>query len=153
MAQSVTLRCLGWGALSVPRKNLVQVLVAAASTACRCSSLFRIGKQKAWGRRPPCHISMHSLSFDCSAFASKCTDVHRHSNRQCRLERDSALGRNSADKTHTDHQAGRRTGTPAMSSKVAVQSGHSQTQASDTASIGQSTQYKHCTYVLRTTAC
>ena len=35
-----------WGALSVPRKNFLLPLMAAAATACRWRSLFKIGKQK-----------------------------------------------------------------------------------------------------------
>lgn len=52
-----TLAPLACGALSVPRKNRALPLVAAASTAARCSSRFSIGRQNACGRRPPCHTS------------------------------------------------------------------------------------------------
>ena len=39
----------------MPRKNLRLPLVAASSTARRCFSRFRMGRQKEWGCRPPCH--------------------------------------------------------------------------------------------------
>lgn len=50
----LTLAPLGWGALSVPRKKRGLPPVAAAAIACRCSSRFRMGRQKACGRSPPC---------------------------------------------------------------------------------------------------
>ena len=50
-----TLSPLACGALSVPKKNLGLPLVAAASTACLCSSRLRMGKQNECGRRPPCN--------------------------------------------------------------------------------------------------
>ncbi len=49
-----TLACFGCGALSVPRKKRGWPLVAAAATARRCSSRFRMGRQNACGRSPPC---------------------------------------------------------------------------------------------------
>ena len=85
LAQLLTLRCFGWGALSVPRKNLGQLLVAAAITACRCSSLFRIGKQKAWGRRPPCGAACKLVSFGCSL--CRCAQAHRQTIRQAKRNR------------------------------------------------------------------
>ena len=51
----MTLVSRACGALSVPRKNLRLPPVAACSTARRCFSLFRMGRQKEWGCRPPCH--------------------------------------------------------------------------------------------------
>lgn len=50
---------------SVPRKNLLLPLVAAPATACRCSSRFRMGRQKAWGRRPPTKSALRLSSMCC----------------------------------------------------------------------------------------
>ena len=92
----LTLRCLGWGALSVPRKNLGQLLVAAANTACRCSSRFKIGKQKAWGRRPPCQAA-HTLPAAplLQQRHHAKTSIHRQTDRQMKGCTD-----NRPDETH-----------------------------------------------------
>lgn len=50
---------------SVPRKNLRLPLVAAAATARRCSSRFRMGRQKAWGRRPPTNSALRLSRMCC----------------------------------------------------------------------------------------
>ena len=44
--KQVTFVSRACGALSVPRKNFLLPLVAASSTARRCFSLFKMGKQK-----------------------------------------------------------------------------------------------------------
>lgn len=50
---------------SVPKKNLLLPLVAAAATACRCSSRFRMGRQKACGRRPPTKSALRLSRMCC----------------------------------------------------------------------------------------
>ena len=73
-----TLACLGWGALSVPRKNLGLPLTAAANTACRCVSRFSTGRQNACGRRPPCRPGGHFLgcSVPDEGFVGLCRARH-----------------------------------------------------------------------------
>lgn len=48
----------------MPRKNFLLPLVAAARTALRWRSLFKMGRQKEWGCSPPSRIQQKAQHQD-----------------------------------------------------------------------------------------